>query len=260
MKIKIATSESNTDKAASEFAALLKESFKGMSDITVTDDSDFDIFHAIGAIDQSLAKKITNTHRHLIPIVSSPLATISPWQTTSKTSCLKHSPFLHAIGAAESQYLKHKYPHATIIMIKNPTVTSEISSSQMAHGFYQLYQQAIHTHDENMRADIKKKVDSICNDVKDENINILLNKFLYIRYKYLRHQIRKHELEELATVMIQTDYDEDLMSNILEQMKIYNFVASLEEVLSQFTSLTEGFMPIPQGHNSLTKKIISYII
>ena len=81
-----------------------------------------------------------------------------------------------------------------------------------------------------------------------------------MRYRYHRRQIAQKELEDFSTLLIRSDYDEDKMAEILERLKIYDFMESLEKVMEEKTQLTEGFMPIMAIDNSLTKKIKKTIL
>ena len=81
----------------------------------------------------------------------------------------------------------------------------------------------------------------------------------YVRKRDEREHAQK-ELEDFSTLLIRSDYDEDKMAEILERLKIYDFMESLEKVMEEKTQLTEGFMPVMAIDNSLTKKIKKTIL
>ena len=81
-----------------------------------------------------------------------------------------------------------------------------------------------------------------------------------MRYRYHRRQIAQQELDDFCTLLINSDYDEDKMAEILDRLKIYDFMESLEKVMEEKTQLSEGFMPITAIDNNLTKKIKKTIL
>ena len=81
-----------------------------------------------------------------------------------------------------------------------------------------------------------------------------------MRYRYHRRQIAQNELDDFSTLLIQSDYDEDKMAEILDKLKVYDFMQSLEKVMEEKSQLTEGFMPIAAIDNNLTNKIKKTIL
>ena len=60
--------------------------------------------------------------------------------------------------------------------------------------------------------------------------------------------------------MTSNNYNEDDMETLLKRLKLHDFIASLEKVIEEEASLTEGFEPVPALDNRLTKKIRKVII
>ena len=60
-------------------------------------------------------------------------------------------------------------------------------------------------------------------------------------------------------MMMTTDYNEDEMNDILQQLKMDKWIARLEQILSETDGLTEGFMPSPPLNDSTTKRIKNFI-
>jgi len=50
------------------------------------------------------------------------------------------------------------------------------------------------------------------------------------------------------------------MAEILDKLKVYDFMQSLEKVMEEKSQLTEGFMPITAIDNNLTNKIKKTIL
>ncbi len=124
----------------------------------------------------------------------------------------------------------------------------------------QLYDEVIIKHEEAVKDNIAKRIEKLKNDVQDDVLKDVLKSCLYMRYRYHRRQIAQKELEDFSTLLIRSDYDEDKMAEILERLKIDEFMESLEKVMEEKTQLTEGFMPIMAIDNSLTKKIKKTIL
>ena len=114
--------------------------------MVITDKNDYDILHTVGAPSQTIISKMRNARRRLIPVVYSPLATISPWNSSYNEKLIIKNGFIHAVGENEQKYLQEKYKGTNVVLIKNPEVTHDISQSLFSANFKQLYDEVIIKH------------------------------------------------------------------------------------------------------------------
>jgi hypothetical protein len=259
MRIRIEISNITENSGQMAFFNSLKKAIED-NGMVITDKNDFDILHAIGTPTQTIISKIRNARRRLIPVVYSPLATISPWNSSHYGKFITRNGFIHAVGENEQKFLQEKYKDTNVVLIKNPGVTHDISQTLFNANFKQLYDEVITKHEEAIKENIAKRIEKLKDDVQDNTMKEVLKSCLYMRYRYHRRQIDQKELDNFCTLLIKSDYDEDKMADILDRMKIYDFMESLEKVMEEKTQLTEGFMPIPKTDNSLTKKIRNTIL
>ena len=218
MRIRIENSNISENSAQMAFFNSLKKAIED-NGMVVTDKNDYDLLHAVGAPTQTLLSKMRNARRRLIPVVYSPLASITPWNSSCYERFIFKSGFIHAVGENEQKYLQEKYKGSDIVLIKNPAVTHDISQALFTANFKQLYDEVI-----------------------------------------IKHEQAVNELDDFSTLLIQSDYDEDKMAEILDKLKVYDFMQSLEKVMEEKSQLTEGFMPITAIDNNLTNKIKKTIL
>lgn len=259
MRIRIETSNISENKAQVAFFNSLKKAIED-NGMVVTDQNDYDILHAVGAPTQAIISRMRNSRRRLIPVLYSPLATISPWNNSCYEKFITKKGFIHAVGESEQKYLQEKYKGAEVVLIKNPEVTHDISQTLFSANFKQLYEEVIIKHEDAIKDNIAKRIDKLKDDIQDDVLKDVLKSCLYLRYRYHRRQISQQELDDFSALLIKSDYDEDKMAEILERLKVYDFMESLEKVMQDKSQLTEGFMPITAVENSLTKKIKKTIL
>jgi hypothetical protein len=259
MRIRIVTSNINDNNAQMAFFNSLKKAIED-NGIIITDKNDYDILHAIGTPSQNIISIMRNARRRLIPVLFSPLATISPWNSSKYENFALKQGFIHAIGENEMKYLKEKFKKSNVVLIKNPGVTNDISQTLFNANFIQLYNEVILKHEDAIKENIAKKIDKLNDDIQDNTMKEVLKNCMYIRYKYHRRQIEQKELNAFSSLLISSDYDEEKIAEIFDRLHIYDFMTSLEKVMEEKAELTEGFMPIPKTDNSLTKKIRNTIL
>jgi hypothetical protein len=259
MRIRIENSNISENSAQMAFFNSLKKAIED-NGMVVTDKNDYDLLHAVGAPTQTLLSKMRNARRRLIPVVYSPFASITPWNSSCYERFIFKSGFIHAVGENEQKYLQEKYKGSDIVLIKNPAVTHDISQALFTANFKQLYDEVIIKHEQAVKDNIAKRIDKLKDDVQDNVLKDVLKSCLYMRYRYHRRQISQNELDDFSTLLIQSDYDEDKMAEILDKLKVYDFMQSLEKVMEEKSQLTEGFMPIAAIDNNLTNKIKKTIL
>lgn len=248
------TLEANRQQAA--FIEVLQKAWEAC-EITLADDENYDLLHVLGKPSHEVIDNIRCAKKKRIPVLYSPLSEIAPWSKVHIDRSLAKQLFIHATGKAEYHYIKERYPDANTIIMKNPAVTIDTTQTLFNSGLQQLYQQILKQHDEQIKADINIRITKLKTPIDDDNMCAVLKGFLYLHYKYGRRQILQQDMDAQSQLMLTSDYDEDKLSIILKELKLYRFVSSLETVMEEKSQLTEGFMPIPAIKGRLTKYINS---
>ena len=223
--------------------------------IILSDDENYDLLHIFGKPTHEVIRNIKNEIARQIPILYSPLAEIAPWTKTLIDRSIAKHLFIHATGKVEYAYIQRHYPTTKIFQLKNPAVTNEITQASFNSCLVNMYQEILETHDKRIKENISIRIEKLKTQVEDETMQAVVSGFLYLQYKFQRRQILQDELCNQSRLMETCDYDEDKMAAIFKELKLYKFVSCLESVMEEKTNLTEGFMPIPAVHNSLTNKI-----
>lgn len=259
MRIKIFHILKQDDQLQEGFMNVLHKAFEACN-IEEAKGEDYDLIHVIGIPTKEMTRMIRQTKKKLIPIIYSPLAEIVPWNKARVEPSLAKNLVFLTTGKTEYTYIQEKYPQAHVHLIKNPLITTATTQTLFNNELVQLYHMVIAQHDEHIREAIEKRIDKLKNKIEDKTIHNVLKGFLYLNYKYKRRQILQKDIDEQSLLMQSSDYDEDKMSDLLVECKLFAFVSSLESVMEEKSSLTEGFMPIPAKDNHLTKKINTTMI
>ena len=245
MKIRFFISSPN------DFVELLQQQLEEAGHTVVYEGSDVDLIHILGAPTYRAKKMLGGARSRLIPVVWSPMRTVNKWM-------LRHATAIHVWGLHEQQQLQKLSKNTTVFLIKNPIVTNDITKQGLLNGMLQLYDNILKTHDTQIRSNIEERITKL--GETEEVIHKILFEFLYMRYLFQRHAIPVDTLRNLRNIMTSNNYNEDDMDSILTRLKLHDFIASLEKVMEEEASLTEGFEPIPVLDNRLTKKIRIIII
>ena len=258
---------SRTMKSQAVGSGMLKSltsTLKDYPDVTLTKDNP-DIIHVLGCWDSEGAEKIKKAFRLRIPTVLSPLGGLEPWQMNHHrivkrmkiSAYQKKEVFMatavHVVGEMEKARMKDISWNRRIFMIKNPVLTRSISDAEFAGEMINQYKEVISLHDRNIREKIKQDV--AATGEKDDKILILCNKLLYAKYQMERGNVPITTINDISSTFINSDYDENIMADRLNQLDIFKFTSSFEKVAADRSELTEGFMPIMWTDNKLTKKI-----
>lgn len=238
-----------------------------------------DLIHIFGCWDSKLTAKAQNLQRKHIPYIFSPMGEMQPWSIDEHTiqSNLRMEQYrivarnamaIHACSPIERDNLKPLKLGNEAIVVCNPIVTISISAQEMCAKMEQIYEEALTTHDEKTRLEISQTTEKALSNYTEETLPLrqricikdILQQTLYCRYLYNRQHLDLATMHQLTQKMKNADYNEDLMADILDTMHLTHFFASLETILQQRTSLTEGFMPIPNKDDRTAKKIARSII
>lgn len=245
MKIRFFISSPN------DFVELLQQQLEEAGHTVVYEGSDVDLIHILGAPTYRAKKIMGGARSRLIPVVWSPMRTVNKWM-------LHHATAVHVWGRHEQEHLQKLAKNTTVFLIKNPIVTNDITKRGLLAGIIQLYDNILKKHDTQIRSNIEERITKM--GETEEVLHQVLFEFLYIRYLFQRHAIPVDALRNLRNIMTSNNYNEDDMETLLKRLKLHDFIASLEKVIEEETSLTEGFEPVPALDNRLTKKIRKVII
>lgn len=224
-----------------------------------------DVIHVFGAWNMSAAMKIKQASKLLIPVVYSPLGMLAPWvksengmaksaqMATFQRDMLRHATSVVSWGKQEIDAIRNMEKSVSIHQIANAIVSNATTPSQMVTDMMQVYEQAMAHHDKKIRLEIEARLDKL--QVNDANIRSVAFELCYMRYLFHRGNIPKAKMQSYAQLLIATNFDEEKMEALLNDMHLYKFMESLEAVMEIHTSLTEGFMPIPAELNKLSKQI-----
>lgn len=259
------------DDYKSKFINILQHYLSLSPDVVLTAENP-DIVHVFDGKDKRNITYSAKLYNMEIPVLLSPLNSFFPWNNhrkKAKKSVLKPKKYpiikfvtaFHASGQLEYNQLTTLAVGKNTRLIENSVITNSITDELMAQQFVEYYKEILVIHDQFIKEKINQKVSKLITSDVDVNGNMknLCSMFLYIEYLYRRHNIPFSILQELSTIMFEAEYNEDKFAEYLETLKITNFVASLESVLSSRSLLTEGFMPIALKEGKLADKIENLI-
>lgn len=209
-----------------------------------------DLVHVFASWNATTERTIKKFKNKGIPVV---LTSINGLADLLASPHPLHPYAFHCCGPSEAKLIKRVAPEIPISIIACPLFTSTTDTNRMLKAISDLYNNVYDAHDTNVKERIQRTIDQL--DCNDNTIKRLCSLLLYLQYSYKREVIRQSFLNEIASEFIHSDYDEDIMRQALDALKIYEFSASAMALLEQLTPLTEGFMPIPASTDKLTDKM-----
>lgn len=87
----------------------------------------------------------------------------------------------------------------------------------------------------------------------------IARQILQIKSRMPHRNIPQQYLDDLHTLLYADNYDEDALCSELARLKLTAYAASVFEVMSMKTGLTEGFMPLPAREGKKSQEIMSYV-
>lgn len=258
MRIQVVTSSViKRESLAAQYISTIQHELS-REGVNFAESKNVDLIHVMGELDFSMLQCIKTANSKLIPILYSPLASMVPWRHSPLQHSLKRRNLtFHAMGRHEKQYIQQRFQTHKVYLVKNPIITNDEASNDLYRQLLDLYIKVTTAHDQQIRSQIKQQVDKF--DSTDSPIHKLCSEFLYAQYLFNRDGLTPTFVQQLTNEMLTSDYDEDRMGEILQQLKIHPFVASLEQAMLQETSLTEGFIPIPAINDRRAQKIVEMI-
>lgn len=105
---------------------------------------------------------------------------------------------------------------------------------------------------------LKSKVEDLATDDEQAEFELCMA-ILNIRHEITHNTLPLRHVVNLAEKLLNTDYDEDLLSTMLSTTGALTFMARLEGAMETVTQLTEGFMPIKPIYDKQTNDITAKI-
>ena len=238
--------------------------YQSIVDIVLTDEKP-DIVHLIGVPNTKLYDKAKELCRLEIPYVYSPLGASLPWNAKSKEMdsqtyssdalnyVLSNASAIHTCSQLEHDSIKKQKEDVVLSIIYNPIITSDIADEEFANRMYKLYHSTIADFDANIRKRIKNRISSL--NESCEQTCIIIQKIMYAEYLYKRGNIPQNILNDLAKTMMEADYDEDHMEELLNSQGLEVFTGRLEQIMLDQSILSEGFMPVSIVNDKTTDRI-----
>lgn len=226
------------------------------------------LVHVFGAWDNAAATFLFKARNRGIPTVYSPVGGLISWnkeQEGIQRRIALYARQLRMIGQAEAVVTFSQIEKQSVEKMKNairletfanPIITNTVTMDGLVGQMIQLYEQAEKSFDEKVRQQINNKIFAWKDSV---SIHAILFKLFYLQHQLHQGAIPHDSIAELGQMMMTTDYNEDEMNDILQQLKMDKWMARLEQILSETDGLTEGFMPSPPLNDSTTKRIKNFI-
>ncbi|PTL25210.1 hypothetical protein C3V39_10985 [Prevotella sp. oral taxon 820] len=222
----------------------------------VNTDDHPDVVHILGAWNPKVFKKLKHYVALKIPVVYSPLSGITPWMIAAKRrkigsllqfyqqkQAVRKANSVVAFSRSEAKAMAKWRKKENLCELRNSIITHRYPSSTLAAELLAHYQQVIASHDRHIRLQIEDQVQKL--KIEDENINILLQKILYLKYQQHRGYIPIPLLQDLTQNLIEREMDEDSFIQTIKDLKLLKFVSFLQNKMAQECGLTEGYMPVP---------------
>ena len=225
--------------------------------IDLTDENP-DIVHIVGAWTPSAVSVAKDALKKFIPMIHTPLASLSPWQkpTSSHVKLTSRCTTIVASGQMEKELLDDG-SQRTIRNILNPVVTKQTSPIQMAEEYKDVYRKAIKTGDDELWESVVRKVSMIRES--DEVILHICKHLLYAQCLAQRKNIPMIFLSGLAGLLTKSNYDEDRLGEVLRLIRLYLFTQRLEFLMQEKAGLTEGFMPVPMKDDKAAQAMLALV-
>ena len=264
MRIQLYTPSTLDEKSIHhKFIVVLRHYLSTFTDVELTDVNP-DLVHVFGGITSANKMKIAECNRLKIPVLYSPLSALQPWEVSSLTHTtvlnkslsnylLQNIAAFHVCNKIEKEVIEQKTEHHSVSLIANSVITSQLTDKEMVEKMRSLYVETIHQYDISIKESIVKQVANL--KEISEPIASLCHDFLYIHYLYGKKNISKTLLSALVNKLHHSEYDEDKMKEVIEELKLTSFITELEGVLKERFSLLEGFMPIPFDSGKIAEEI-----
>lgn len=243
--------------------------FKDRGTITVVDKNP-DIVHLFGLWDDESMKVVHGFNARKIPVVFTSINGLIALNASGNSFSQQNSinryvkkisqkvAKVHVCGTVEGNAVHGLCKDSDTHCIKNCYYTNLISKHEMLHDFENMYVSIVEKHDDNVRQLISNQIKDA--NLSDNAIALIISKMQYLQYLQIKGSIPKAYIDELSEIFTETDYNEQHLCNILHKLKLYKFTSRAMQMLSECSTLTEGFMPMPPTDDKATDALKQCIL
>lgn len=219
-----------------------------------------DVMLILGAWTAKGARLARKSRRMGIPYIVCPLGDISdrncknPYLKRSlqwksyQWNVMSHASIILATTPQEKYHLERKMGNKNVRLVRYFAYSHLTSREAMIDDFYEQNYVALSVHE-------KEKAKAISLQTSD----VIAAQLLQIKSRMPHRNIPQHYLDELHSLLYADNYDEDALCKELNRLKLSAFAASVFQVMTEKTGLTEGFMPLSAKKGGKSKTILKYV-
>ena len=258
MRIQIVSGDDHESNNLTDKTLLaLEKEFKKDGSVTLTAENP-DVIHIVGAWNKHAVRIAKQAKTRHIAIVHSPLGSLSPWMQPSSKSTRLSAGMTTVVASGEMEKeLLNETLHTTTKIILNCVVTQKSSAALMTSLYKASYNEAINANDEAMWDDIERQVQKL--QPTAEVIGSVIKNILYAHKLYERRNIPQVFLNQMAHLLENSDFDEQLLGDILKTLRLLTFTGRLEYIMSETAGLGEGYMPVPHINDKLAEEMLALV-
>lgn len=239
-----------------------------------------DIIHFFGCWDMKAARLACRARKMGIPYIITLLGGVSAWNNRHplckrflqwaayQRPMSKRAEALIATTTLEQQYIGHLLPQQKIVHIPNSLFNRLILAEEMAQQVVLVYEQAYRSFEQCRKQKIinallpKGRVNEQSGTNAIEQLSSeerIVFQILYIHARMPHRNIPQKELHTLYQLLHDTEYNDDTVAFLLHRHHLDRYARQLFQVMTDWTELTEGFMPLPpleQKNNNVIREYI----
>ena len=270
MNIKIInTLDSRPDDINISLFESLRQEFMDNDSIMLVDENP-DIIHIFGSWDNMSLEAVRKYRDREIPIVftaSDGLVALGVSKNSQKISVKVRSfikkisqvvSAIHVCGTIESAIIKKQCQKVNLFCIGNCNYTSLISKQKMLYDFCHMYIAVAKKYEEGIRLAIEHKIKDA--GITDATLIKMVSKVYYLHYLQIKGSIPQQYIDDLSEIFTKVDCDEQQLRIALRKVKLYQFTSRTMQMLTDCSTLTEGFMPLPPINDKMTNSLKACII
>lgn len=225
--------------------------------VTLTDTNP-DVVHVVGGWNSATRAEANTALARFIPVVHTPLASLSPWLRPSVSDIKLSGQCLALVASGSMEYsLLDGASHNHTILIPCAVSSALTTPQQMVSSYITTYDKVISENDTALWASATEKADLL--KVDSDTIRELCRRVLYAHSMYVRQNIPLSMLRSLAQLMTESEYDEDFFCELLRLIHLDFFMARLQTVMHSHELLQEGYMPLRMVDDKQTAAIAALV-
>ena len=254
-----------------ELCQMLRKELPTCEDVEIVNLSP-DIVHVFGIWNSTNAKLVERYRRIGIPVIfTSVNGMLSLVGKESHDSCsiatktalrriCKSGAVIHTCGKMENSIIKSIARTADTQIIGNALLSATTDAKTMEECLISLYKSTCEANDTNIKQKIAANIDKVTATDGDITITAICARIMYIRQRFIMHNIPQAYLDETSQQMTKSDYDEDKIKVVLKDLNMSQFASYVMTLLNDCSTLTEGFMPIKSTSGKTVENMKKYII